>query len=393
MAIQLIVASPEPRFRDFAREQVAHISTVELVAEYEDAGGNLHVRILHDRELYPHAAVLLDISSDPEQGLSTLERLIEAAPGMYVILSDHQMSGDFLLRAMRMGSSDFLQLPLKLADFHEAMARLEQHMARLHSQERQIGKIYSFASVKGGIGATTAAINFAAICARQGKSTVLLDLDLDSGDAAAYLGLRHQYSIADAVENLDRLDQSMLEGILARDALGFSVLCAPEEIEKSRLIGEQQVRDIASILVERFDVVVVDGSRGLDGLLLSCLELSNSIFLMLTQEFPALRNAQHYLNALVRAGFGHEAVKIVVNRHAKRGALYATLEQVQQTLGMKPFWVLPNQYEEAMNAVHEARPIVMRAKSELGQSYRGFGKKLGFDGQPASAAATAGRGK
>jgi len=385
MAIQLMVASPEHGFRDFVRDQSAHIPNLEVVAEYEDAGGNLHVRILHDRDLYPQAAVLLDISADSEQGLGGLEHLIEGAPGMYVILSDRQMTGEFLLRSMRAGSADFLQQPLKRAEFSEAMVRLEQHMARVHNQGRRLGTIYSFVGVKGGVGTTTAAINFAALSARHGKSTLLLDLDLDSGDAASFLGLRHQYSLADAVENMDRLDQSMLEGIVARDALGFSVLCAPDELEKARSISEPQVRDMVSLLIERYDAVVVDGSRGLDGLLMGCLELSNSIFLILTQEFPALRNAQHYLNAMAAAGFGPEAVKLVVNRHAKRGVLCASLEQVQQTLGAPPFWVLPNQYEEAMNAVHEARPVVIRSDSELGRSYRGFGKKMGLDGQPAAA--------
>jgi Flp pilus assembly CpaE family ATPase len=129
----------------------------------------------------------------------------------------------------------------------------------------------------------------------------------------------------------------------------------------------------------------VDGSRGLDSLLLSCLELSDTIFLVLTQEFPAVRNAQHYLHTLVQAGFGHEAVKLVVNRHEKRRGLSVTLEQLQQTLGVPPFWVLPNQYEEAMQAVHEARPIVIHGSTELGRSYRGFAKKLGLDGEPAAA--------
>ena len=88
-----------------------------------------------------------------------------------------------------------------------------------------------------------------------------MDLDMDSGDAACYLGLRHQYSLADVVENLDQLDQAMLDGIVARDPLGFSVLCAPEEIEKSQNIGEQHLREIGGFLIERFDVVIVDGSR------------------------------------------------------------------------------------------------------------------------------------
>ena len=152
--------------------------------------------------------------------------------------------------------------------------------------------------------------------------------------------MRHQYSLADAVENLEQLDQAMLEGIMARDPLGFFVLCAPEEVEKSRLVGDQHLREIGSFLIERFDTVIVDGSRALDDLLLSCLELSESIFVLLTQEFPAVRNAQHYLSALARAGYGHEAVKLVVNRHDKRGPLHVSLEQLQQTLGAAPFWPL-----------------------------------------------------
>lgn len=386
MAIQLIVASPEPRFRDFVREQPGHTSNARVVAEHEEIGLNLYVRILQDLNAQPHSAVLLDISLDPDQGLRTLEHLIQAPPDSYVILSDHQGGADFVLRLMRLGGADFLQQPLKRVDFQDVMARLEQHLQRVHHRGRPLGKMYTFTGVKGGAGTTTAAVNFAAICARQNKSTVLLDLDLDSGDAACYLGLHHQYSLADVVENLGRLDQSLLEGIVVRDALGFSVLCAPEEIEKSRFINEQHLREIGTFLIERYDVVVVDGSRGLDGLLVSCLELSESIFLLLTQEFPAIRNAQQYLNTLVRIGFSHETVKLVVNRYVKRAASYVSLEQLQQTLGAPPFWVLPNQYQEAMQAVHEARPVVMRGATELGRSYRGPAKKLGLDGQPAAAA-------
>src|SRR5262249_42576001 len=151
------------------------------------------------------------------------------------------------------------------------------------------------------------AINFAAICARQNLSTVLVDLDMDSGDAACYLGLRHQYSLADVIENLETLDQAMLEGIMTRDALGFYVLCAPEEVERSREISEQHLLEIGTFLIQHYDVVIVDGSRPLDPLLLACLELSETIFVLVTQEFPAVRNAQHYLGALARVGYGQEA--------------------------------------------------------------------------------------
>src|SRR5258706_10881168 len=146
-------------------------------------------------------------------------------------------------------------------------------------------------------------------------STVLVDLDMDSGDAASYLGLRHQYSLADVVDNLEQLDQAMLEGIMTRDPLGFHVLCAPEEVERSREVNEQHLLEIGTFLIQHYDAIIVDGSRALDPLLLSCLELSETIFIMLTQEFPAVRNAQHYLGAMARVGYAQEGVKLIVNRY------------------------------------------------------------------------------
>lgn len=389
MAINLIVASPEPHFRDFIREQLAHTPNAKVVAEHEEIGLNLYVRILHDLDNYPNSSVLLDISGDPEQGLRALEHLNQAAPGLYVLLSEYQCSTDFLIRAMRIGAADFLLQPLKRAEFRDAMGRLEQYMARVHSHSRQLGKMYTFVGAKGGVGTTTAAINFATVCAKQNKSTVLLDLDLDSGDLASYLGLQSQYSLHDVMENLSRLDQAMLDGILTRHSEGFSVLCAPDDIEKARVIAPHQVKELGTFLIEQYDVVIVDGSRGLDDILLNCLELSESIFLVLTQEFPAVRNAQHYINALVRIGFSQEVIKLLVNRYQKRAPMYVSMEQLQQTLSTKPFYAFPNCYEEAMQAIHKARPIVLNPSAELGRSYREFVKKVGFssNGQPAGAAA------
>jgi len=381
MPIQLIVASGEPRFHDFVREQLALTSSGEVVGQYEEIGPNLSVRILHYLSLNPQSAILLDISADANQGMRVLEQITQASPGLYVVLSDMVCSQEFLLRTMRMGAADFLQQPLKRAEFSEAVNRLEQHLQRVHRQVPQLGRMYTFAGVKGGIGTTTAALNFAAVCARQNLSTVLLDLDMDSGDAAAYLGLRHQYSLADVVENLEQLDQAMLEGIMVRDPLGFHVLCAPAEVERSRDIGDQHLLEIGTYLIQHYDAIVVDGSRNLDPLLLNCMELSEAIFVLLTQEFPAVRNAQQYLAALARVGYGQDAVRLIVNRYEKRSSLHVSMDQLQQTLGAAPFWGFPNRYEEAMKSIHEARPVVTRGNTDLGKSYRDFARKVGVVGK------------
>ena len=60
-------------------------------------------------------------------------------------------------------------------------------------------------------------------------------------------------------------------------------------------------------------------------------------------------------------------------------------EQIAQTLGTGPFWGFPNKYEEAVTALHEARPVVLKGSTELGQSYRNFAKKLGITANGAGA--------
>ena len=375
MPISLIVASTEPQFREFVREQLAHTPGARMVAEHEELGLNLYVRILHDLDRHPSAAVLLDISADAEQGLRALEHLSQAAPGVYVILSEFQATGEFLIRGMRAGASDFLQQPLKRPEFREAMTRLEQATARAHQQGRPLGKLYTFLGVKGGLGTTTTALNFAALCAKQKKNTVVMDLNMDSGDTATLLGLRPQYSLYDVVENLERLDQAMLEGIVTRDVLGFSLLSPPEEIEKGRLIRGDHIKEIATFLIEKYETVVVDGSRGLDDALLGCLELSDSIFLVITSEFLAVRNAQQFLGTLGRLGFSPEQIKVVVNRHRKNQQSSVSVEQIQETLGTRIFWAIPNRYQECLQAVHQARPAVI-FPGDLQDSFLGMARKL-----------------
>jgi MinD-like ATPase involved in chromosome partitioning or flagellar assembly len=118
----------------------------------------------------------------------------------------------------------------------------------------------------------------------------------------------------------------------------------------------------------------VDGSGGFDEPLLGCLELSDSVFLMMTGEFLAVRNAQHYLAALGRMGFTPEQIKIVVNRHRKN-AQSVSAEQIQQTLGARVYYTLPNRYAECMQALHQARPAVIYS-GDLQQAFLAFTKKV-----------------
>ncbi len=130
------------------------------------------MRVLQDLERHPNSAVILDLAGDTEAGLKSLERLKQAAPDLYVIVSHYHADGETVIQAMRIGANDFILQPIKRTEFRDAMARFERAPKRVVATESKLGKVYTFLGTKGGVGTTTLAVNFAGVLAQRKQSVV-----------------------------------------------------------------------------------------------------------------------------------------------------------------------------------------------------------------------------
>src|SRR6185369_15088152 len=113
----------------------------------------------------------------------------------------------------------------------------------------------------GGVGTTTMAVNFAAVLAQRKSSTVLIDLDWTGNDVAMQLGASPQYTLNEVAENLDRMDQALFEGFVARDPLGFFLVGPPDSLESPGHFSDNMIREFATFLVDKYDAIVIDGGR------------------------------------------------------------------------------------------------------------------------------------
>lgn len=375
MPINLLVASSDEAFREGVQENLASLSGARVVAEYPEVSANLYIRILQDAERHPDAALFVDLAANPEEALKSLEKVKQAIPDLYVIASHHHAEGEAVIAALRAGANDYLVSPFKRLDFREAMSRLERTPRRDISGGSRLGKIYAFLGVKGGVGTTTLAANFAAVLAQRKQQTVLLDLDWIANDVCMQLGLNPQYSLAEVGENLDRMDQSLFESFVTRDALGFYVVGPPDALEHSVYFTEAMFRDFSTFLVEKYESIVLDCGRALlDETVLAALQTAGTIFVVTTQDFPALRNAQRYLGFLTRMGFTQDQIRIVVNQYRKKGSAdIATLEQVQQTLNQSVFYGIPPS-SVVLQSINKGRPFVAdrQAAGDLDKVFRAF---------------------
>jgi pilus assembly protein CpaE len=76
--------------------------------------------------------------------------------------------------------------------------------------------------------------------------------------------------------------------------------------------------------------VVVDGLRGFDERALAALDAADRVLLLVTQEVPAVRNAQRCLEVFRRLGYPQEKVQVVVNRYHKAASIGLSI--VEETL-------------------------------------------------------------
>jgi pilus assembly protein CpaE len=370
-----MIASSDEHFREMVRDNLLNVPNAKAVAEYQEIAANLYIRVLQDLERNPSAGLIVDISGDPEGAIKAIEKVKQAAPDLFVIASNFHADGETVIACMRAGANEFLLQPIKRADFRDAMGRLERAPRHAVAGESKLGRLYTFIGTKGGVGATTLAVNFAAVLAQRRLSTVLIDLDWIGNDAAMQLGASPQYTLMEVAENLERMDQALFEGFVTRDPLGFFLVGPPDALEQHGHFSDHMFREFATFLVEKYDAIVIDGGRAVsDEVVLAAAQISAAVFLVIDQEFPSIRNAQRYIAFLMRMGFNQDQIKIVVNRYTKKiNPNMAALEQIQSTLNQPVFYGIPASLA-VIASINKARPLVANREQapDLDRIFRSF---------------------
>ncbi len=375
-AITVMVASSDEHFREMVRDAMLNIPDSKIVSEYQEVAANLYIRVLQDMERYPHSALILDLAGDAESALKSLERVKQASPDLFVIVSHYHADGETVIGAMRAGANEFLLQPLKRTEFRDAIARFERAPKRAGAvTESKLGKVYTFLGTKGGVGTTTLAVNFAAVLAQRKQSVVMIDLDWVANDVAMQVGASPQYTLLEVSDNLSKMDQALFEGFVTRDPLGFFLVGPPDSLEQRGYFSETMFREFATFLIEKYDAIVVDAGKAIsDEVVMSACQVSAAIFMVVNQDFPSVRNAQRYITLLMRQGFSQDQIKVVVNQYQKKaGSQHASLEQIQHTLNQPVFFGIPSS-PVMLASVNKGRPMVAdrQAAGDQDRVFRSF---------------------
>ena len=278
--------------------------------------------------------VALGPSLPLDLALSYAEDLRIAKPTVSVVLLRNSFDTDALTRSMHAGVRDVVA-----ADDEKGLTKAVERAHQLYLALRgpggakQMGRIVTVFSPKGGVGKTTSSVNLALALADKGARKVcLVDLDLAFGDVAITMQLFPTHSIEQAVGSEEAIDLAMLEGLLTRHEDSLLVLAAPAHPDVRERVTPLLISRILRALRDGFDYVVVDTSPSFDDATLTALDETDECVVVATLDVPTLKNVKVALETMDMLNIARGHRHLLLNRADAEVGI--GVDKVESILGM-----------------------------------------------------------
>jgi pilus assembly protein CpaE len=349
ITVGIIAAQKETA--DALRWQINQTGVAMVVAQITgmtSASTNWSTRPVTDAE---PQIIVVDIG-ESEKSLEVLPILHAAAPNARLLATSSNTDPQFMIELMRAGVREYLPSPISPEKLLQAFNRFTSDQARATQGQTRAkrGKIYCIASAKHGSGATTVAINLAGnIAARSKQRTALIDLDRPLGDVAAYLNVKPNFTVSDALEAGQRLDSVLLESYMQPRHGVFILPGFPEHSADSSFSAEKTAQ-LLEIAQGTFEHTIVDLPTNLNEDEVKIItRYSSTILVILTPELPAIWRTERLLTYLTRL-HAADKVRIVLNRATRSDEI--TDGDIERLLRMPLYCKLPNEYSGCIKAIN-----------------------------------------
>jgi pilus assembly protein CpaE len=328
--------------------------------------------------------LLLEMEEDRGKTFVQIQAIVTTSPSTEIFLTSAQTDSAVLLEAFRAGVKEFIPQPIQRAELEDALTRFKERYKERRPATAKRGKLITVIGSKGGVGTTTIAVNLA-VSLRQtnpDRSVVLVDLNPQFGDAALFLDVPPIHTIGDVAKNLARLDETFLMSILYKHSSGLHVLPSVDTVEEIGMLTPEAAEKTLELLQTMFDYIVIDSGDSLADTTLATLNISPTVLLVGTLTLPVVRNTKRLLTILAHLNYPLDHVDIVVNRYEKHTEV--SVKDMEEVLGRKASWMIPNDYFTTMNAINKGQPLsTIAGRADVTKSFRKLAQALSIEEQTA----------
>ncbi|OFX03768.1 MAG: hypothetical protein A3D94_00280 [Alphaproteobacteria bacterium RIFCSPHIGHO2_12_FULL_66_14] len=223
--------------------------------------------------------LVVDVSGMPEP-MAAINRLADVCNPATEVIVVGDRNDIVLYRDMKAaGVAEYFFKPLISTVVTRVLSTLAQ--GDKETRTRRTGKLVITLGVRGGVGTTTIATQLAWHLAEERQRRVLLlDLDLQSGDAAMQLDATPNHALREALEHPERVDDLFLERGITHVTERLDLFAALEPLSDMAAPSEEAVMQLLGTLTQRYRFVIIDLTTTAALQLPKLLHFANTVLLV-----------------------------------------------------------------------------------------------------------------
>jgi pilus assembly protein CpaE len=257
--------------------------------------GGLYAAIAHYQESPSPNLIIIESMLDRNSLIAALDRLAEFCDeGTRVVVIGH--SNDVILyrELLRRGVSEYLVAPISPLYLMESISNLYNDPA-----SDPVGHVIAFVGSKGGVGSSTVCHNTAWVLSRLLQTNmVIADLDLPFGTAGLDFNQDPVQGIADALASPERLDEVLLDRLLAKCTEHLSLFAAPGVLDRNYEIDPQAFEWVLDVVRQNVPYVAVDVPHIWTPWAKQVLLQADDVVITASPDLANLRNAKNLVDLL-----------------------------------------------------------------------------------------------
>jgi pilus assembly protein CpaE len=314
--------------------------------------------------------VLLDLALCPGEGnerLGHFLKLHEAAPGVPIVVLCCAEEEDLALSAVRAGAADYTVKERCATDIERLLQSVVERCWRPldsvraeTSLARRPGTVITVLGAKGGVGATTVALNVGSVLARRNR-TIVAEFRPTLGTLAQI------FQVQARTRNITCLldtEPAMIAEVPAASCLwscrsipGLSLLFGPQTLEPCRELGQTHAIAILATLAKLADFVVVDLPAALTVSNRAVIQASDLLVLVVERDPVCVQVGKMTRQAVEAWNDAPDMGAVIVNRAPL--SVSASLAEVEHQLGIPIFGVIPPAPDVCCAAQNAHVPLVV----------------------------------
>jgi len=315
--------------------------------------------------------VLVDIDPQNVQRAIHAIEMIHGSTAEIAIFAIGTMDNpETIVSAMRAGAREYLERNASAESVMDAFTRFASARGRSRNASGR-ARVLVVTNAKGGSGATTVAVN-TAIALQESHPNVLLVDFAHLGHTALHLNVRPSFGLFDALQNLHRMDTSLLQGLMTSCKNGLQLLAGPQQPQVLAPAVAELAR-LFDLMVAQFRYVVVDCSNRVDDTARVLCDLSNAVLMVAQADVVSLWSAGR-MRSFLEEGTGRDRVRLVLNRYKKIPGF--SDEDVEAATNCKILWKVPNNHQAIAPAIDKGAPIASHETVDVARSFRGLANLL-----------------